>query len=216
MILQWPEIDGSRRFREFHGGRGPALCARSRAGALSVVLHGTCCRSGRASDRLRLFARLRSPQCVRARRGSRSLCWTGVGGRTRTTRCLCLTPKRRSPTSWRACAPCRSFSSGRSFENVSSYSPIAIRRFPSGCAWRRSRDAPCFLLLDVNNVYVSAFQSPVRPARISARNAQTAWCSFIWQGTDNGFPSRHPRPPDRRSGCGSLPRSRPPVRGARP
>ena len=54
------------------------------------------------------------------------LCWTGVAGSKRTTCCRCRTPRRRSRTSPRACARCRT-SLGRRIllENVSSY--VAFR-----------------------------------------------------------------------------------------
>ena len=153
-----------------------------------IVMHGVSMSIG-GTDDLDL-AYLAELKALRDRTGavwvSDHLCWTGVANRTRTICCRCRTPRRRCGTPSGACGRCKRFSSAPcSLENPSTYLEFAgstMKEWDFLAAL--SEEADCGILLDVNNIYVSAFNhgfdsarlppsDPVRSRRANARRAGT-------------------------------------------
>jgi uncharacterized protein (UPF0276 family) len=169
ILEQWPEIDWFEAISEnfmVPGGRALHVLDRVRE-RYPVVLHGVSLSIG-SSDPID-FDYLRSLRALAARARpqwiSDHFCWTGVGGKN--AHDLLPLPYTEE-TIEHVVARVRTVQDflERPFvlENVSSYLTYRESQIPEWeCLAEIARRADCFLLLDVNNVYVSAFNHRFDP-----------------------------------------------------
>ena len=169
ILASWPEIDWFEALTENFldtGGR-PAWVLDQVAERYPVVLHGVSLSIG-SSDPLdaAYLAKVRAlADRTRAAWVSDHLCWTGVSGRN--THDLLPLPYD-EPTLRHVVARVRQASEILErplvLENPSSYLEFASSSMPEHeFLARLAEDADCGLLLDVNNVYVSAFNHGFDP-----------------------------------------------------
>ncbi len=169
ILTQWPAVDWfevlSENFMET-GGR-PLHVLDQVAERYPIVLHGVSLSIGSTDPLDRQYVRKLKALAERchARWVSDHLCWTGVAGRNvhdllpmpYTEQALRHTIKRVTQVSELLERPLI-------LENASSYVEFASSQMPE---WeflaRLSLDADCGLLLDVNNVYVSAYNHGFSP-----------------------------------------------------
>ena len=155
--------------RELHadGGAAARLARRHRRALSRSRCTASRSRSGRPTRSTAptwpSFARCAT---VRGRAGCPTTCaGPASAARTRTTFCRCRTRRRRCATSRGACAPCRTSSARRSRSRTrrpTSSSPASEMPEWEFLA-RLAEEADCALLLDVNNVYVSAYNHGFDP-----------------------------------------------------
>jgi uncharacterized protein (UPF0276 family) len=169
ILEQWPEIDWFEAISEnfmVPGGRALYVLDRVRE-RYPVVLHGVSLSIG-SSDPID-FAYLRELHALAARARpewiSDHFCWTGVGGKN--AHDLLPLPYTEE-TIEHVVARVRTVQDflERPFvlENVSSYLTYRDSQITEWeCLAEIARRADCFLLLDVNNVYVSAFNHRFDP-----------------------------------------------------
>ena len=169
ILASWPEIDWFEALTENFldtGGR-PAWVLDQVAERYPVVLHGVSLSIG-SSDPLdtAYLAKIRAlADRTRAAWVSDHLCWTGVSGRN--THDLLPLPYD-EPTLRHVVARVRQASEILErplvLENPSSYLEFASSSMPEHeFLARLGEEADCGLLLDVNNVYVSAFNHGFDP-----------------------------------------------------
>ena len=169
ILTQWPAVDWfevlSENFMETDGR--PLHVLDQVAERYPIVLHGVSLSIGSTDPLDRQYVRKLKALAERchARWVSDHLCWTGVAGRNvhdllpmpYTEQALRHTIKRVTQVSELLERPLI-------LENASSYVEFASSQMPE---WeflaRLSLDADCGLLLDVNNVYVSAYNHGFSP-----------------------------------------------------
>jgi hypothetical protein len=163
ILEQWPEIDWFEVISEnfmVHGGRALYVLDRVRE-RYPVVLHGVSLSIGSSDPidfgylgELRALAARARPEWI-----SDHFCWTGVGGKNAHD---LLPLPHTEETIDHVAARVRTVQDFLErplvLENVSSYLTYRDSRISEWeCLAEIARRADCFLLLDVNNVYVNAF-----------------------------------------------------------
>ena len=150
--------------RELHGARRPPACACSArcARAAPLVLHGVSLNIGSSGSAGRRYLRRARRARARAssRAGSRITCAgrASAGANLHDLLPLPCTEESVAPRGRRGSRACRTRSGAASRSRTSPPTwPSAPTRCPSGSFSRRvARAADCGILLDVNNVFVSA------------------------------------------------------------
>jgi uncharacterized protein len=193
ILEQWPEIDWFEAISEnfmVPGGRPLYVLDRVRE-RYPVVLHGVSLSIG-SSDPLDFdYLRELRSLAVRARPAwiSDHFCWTGVGGKN--AHDLLPLPYTEE-TIGHVVARVRTVQEFLErplvLENVSSYLTYRDSQIPEWlCLAEIARRADCFLLLDVNNVYVSAFNHRFDPLEYLRGMPLDRVVQFHLAGhTDNG------------------------------
>ena len=216
VLEHWPALDWFEIISEnfmVPGGRPLYVLDRVRE-RYRLVMHGVSLSIGSTDplnvdylgDLKKLAERVR-PAWV-----SDHLCWTGVGGKNAHDLLpLPYTEETIEHVASRVRAVQDFLERPILLENVSSY---LTYRESELTEWdwlaEIARRAGCFILLDVNNVYVSAFNhgfDPLEYLRGSSRRSRGAVPSRRAYRQRNA-PARHTRPPDHRSGVAAL-RARP-------
>ena len=193
ILEQWPEIDWFEAISEnflVPGGRPHYVLDRVRE-RYPVVLHGVSLSIG-SSDPID-FDYLRELQSLAARVRpawvSDHFCWTGVGGRNAHDLLpLPYTEETIDHVVARVRTVQEFLERPLVLENVSSYLTYCDSQMTEWqCLAEIARRADCFLLLDVNNVYVSAFNHRFDPLEYLRGMPLDRVVQFHLAGhTDNG------------------------------